>query len=225
MRRELIVTKDGSASISVPELNVTYHSIHGAIAESKHVFIEAGLRHVLPNIPESQVNIFEMGFGTGLNAFLTLLESESQGIRIYYETVETNPLHAPEYLALDYAKILAPAKKATFIGMHECRWEEEVNISPLFVLKKRLTSLLSFVSPVKFDLIYFDAFAPLAQPELWTKEVFEHLYATLREGGCLLTYCAKGDVRRAMMAAGFIVEKLKGPPGKREMLRAGRGEE
>ena len=219
MRRELIVTKDGSQSISVPELNVSYHSIHGAITESKHVFIEAGLRYAVSIEKRAHLNVFEMGFGTGLNALLTLLESQLSQIKVYYETVETNPLLPNEYLHLDYANLLSPGNQENFIRLHAGAWGEAFAVSQSFTMKKIFTSLLFHTADEKFDVVYFDAFAPLAQPELWTQAVFEKTYALMNPGGILVTYCSKGDVRRAMKAAGFLVEKLKGPPGKREMLR------
>ena len=199
-----------------------YHSIHGAITESIHVFIEAGLKYALSIQEQDHINVFEMGFGTGLNAFLTLLQAPISDIWVNYETVETNPLSPNEYLQLDYADLLSPENKEIFIRLHSCAWNEECAFSQCFTMKKIFTSLLSYIPDKKFDVIYFDAFAPLAQPELWTQAVFEKMYAMMNPGGILVTYCAKGDVRRAMMVAGFLVEKLQGPPGKREMLRATR---
>jgi len=205
-------------------MNVTYHSIYGAIAESRHVFIEAGLKYIIAKNQLSQLNIFEMGFGTGLNAFLTFLETKSRDISVYYEAIETNPLQAKEYSALDYPKLVSPKSEAEFIRIHSGEWNEECSISSSFIIKKKLISLLSYATEIKFDLLYFDAFAPAAQPDLWTQKVFELLFSILKPGGCLVTYCSKGDVRRAMMASGFQVEKLKGAPGKRQMLRASRME-
>ena len=220
MIREMIVTNDGSPSISVPEMRVTYHSIHGAITESKHVFIEAGLKPGLLTNTNDQLNIFEMGFGTGLNAFLTLLVAENEKRSIYYETIDTNPLDLEEYESLQYPDLLSKEHATTFRSIHSAAWDQEHRVTPYFILNKKKTSLLAFATNKKFDLVYFDAFAPSAQPELWTKEVFDQVYSTTNPGGILVTYCAKGDVRRAMIAAGFHVEKLKGAPGKREMLRA-----
>ena len=220
MLRELIVTKDGSQSISVPELNVSYHSIHGAITESMHVFIDAGLKYALQLQHQDRLNVFEMGFGTGLNAFLTFLQAPQSGICVYYETVETNPLTPQEYLQLVYADILSPENKENFLRMHTATWDGEAEISQSFILKKILNSLVTYTPDRNFDLVFFDAFAPLAQPELWTQSIFENVYTMMNPGGILVTYCSKGDVRRAMMGAGFVVEKLQGPPGKKEMLRA-----
>lgn len=202
MKRELQLTADGSHTIAIPDMNVTYHSTHGAIRESMHVFIQAGLQAL--QLPA--VRIFEMGFGTGLNALLTMQHAD---IPVYYYAVEQYPLTAEEVEGLSYGNEL-----------HAYPWNEDVKINERFTLYKAHTSLLSVQPEQEFDLIYYDAFAPGAQPELWTTEVFEKLYGLLAKGGILVTYCSKGDVRRAMQAAGFKVEKLAGPPGKREMLRA-----
>lgn len=218
MKKEIILTGDGSHSIALPDLNVTYHSIHGAIQESKHVFIEAGLNSFLNNATLQPLNVFEMGLGTGLNAFLTAIEAEKHQIKINYTAVETLPVFIEEARALNYPRQLG--HEELFQKIQECEWNKEVLISEFFTLKKEHTSLLNFSTAQNFNLIYYDAFAPNAQPELWTKEVFEKLFSMLFENGVLVTYCSKGDVRRDMMAAGFKVEKLKGPPGKREMLRA-----
>lgn len=218
MKRELIVTKDGSHSIALPDLNVMYHSVYGAIQESKHVFIEAGLNSFLNNTTLQPFNVFEMGLGTGLNAFLTAIEAEKHQRKINYTAVEIFPVSIEEARALNYPQQLG--HEELFQKIQECDWNKAVVISEFFTLTKENTSLLNFSTAQNFHLIYYDAFAPNAQPELWTKEVFEKLFSMLFENGVLVTYCSKGDVRRAMMAAGFEIEKLPGPPGKREMLRA-----
>jgi tRNA U34 5-methylaminomethyl-2-thiouridine-forming methyltransferase MnmC len=231
MKRELIVTRDGSHSIAVPELNVTYHSIHGAIQESMHVFIEAGLGPIRPlneslqassaGKAASWVRLFEMGFGTGLNALLTFIEAEKLKQPMHYTAIELFPLHNDEILALNYCK--QPARlsyQSVFEKLQESDWEKDISISPFFTLHKTRNDLINYSSPQQFDLVYYDAFAPAAQPELWTKQVFEKLFRMMNDEGILVTYCSKGDVRRAMQAAGFTIEKIPGPPGKREMLRA-----
>jgi len=220
MQRKLILTGDGSHTISMPELNVTYHSIHGAIQESKHVFIEAGLKSLLP-VEGTALNVFEMGFGTGLNALLTIIESERLQRKIYYETVEQFPVDNGEVRSLNYCEQLGREElQPIFEQLHSCEWEKKVNITENFGFNKSRTNLLNLETSETFELIYFDAFAPNTQPELWTNEIFEKMFAMLEPGGILVTYCSKGDVRRAMQAAGFIVEKLPGPRGKREMTRA-----
>lgn len=205
MQRKLIITQDGSPSIEIPEWNVTYHSVYGARQESMHVFIEAGLKYWEAQHREAeQCVVFEMGFGTGLNALLTLQEAS---IKIIYEAVEAYPLDEPLIQALNYQVNATP-------------WNQPVQLTPSFSLKKIHTQLINYYPTQPVNIIYYDAFAPAAQPELWTEEVFKTLYALLAPAGILVTYCSKGSVRRALQAAGFTVEKLKGPPRKREMLRA-----
>lgn len=218
MDRKFIITGDGSHSIGIPDMNVTYHSVHGAIQESRHVFIEAGLNYVMNNAISPPLSIFEMGLGTGLNAFLTAIEAEEKKIRIQYTAVEKFPIHPAEVKLLNYPEVLGHAD--LFHKIYDSKWNEPIRINEYFTLEKLETDLLTFSSSQHFNLIYYDAFAPNTQPELWTKEVFDKLFLMIRPGGVLVTYCSKGDVRRAMIAAGFSVKKLPGPPGKREMLRA-----
>jgi len=218
MERQFITTKDGSHSIVIPELLVTYHSVHGAIRESRHVFIEAGLNFLLKSSATQPLRIFEMGFGTGLNAFLTAIEIEKQQTETFYTAVELFPLSTEETESLNYPGLLQ--QKDLFQKIHECNWQQNVAITKYFTIRKEKTDLVNYSTGRQFHLVYYDAFAPQAQPELWTKEIFEKLFRMLAPGGVLVTYCSKGDVRRAMTAAGFDVKKLPGPPGKREMLRA-----
>ena len=218
MNRELLLTEDGSHTIFLPDLKVTYHSTHGSIQESKHVFIQAGLEHIALNAKTS-IHIFEMGFGTGLNAFLTAKWAEKNRIPIYYTAVELYPLSKEELAALNYAEILEDEQQY-FQKIHAAEWGVSNTITPFFQLIKQQTSLLDYIPENTFDLLYFDAFAPLIQPELWTTEVFIKLFNILNQGGVLTTYCSKSDVRRSMVAAGFTVEKIPGPPHKREMVRA-----
>jgi len=227
MQRKLILTSDGSHTILLPELNVTYHSIHGAVQESKHVFIEAGLKSLLP-AEGIALNIFEVGFGTGLNALLTMIETERLQTAIYYETIELFPLDHNEARLLNYCKHLDREDlQPAYEQFHHCEWETPIKLTPRFTFKKSAANLLNFETPETslsgrqaFELIYFDAFAPNAQPVLWTKEIFEKMFAMLKPAGVLVTYCSKVDVRRAMQAAGFTVEKFPGPKGKREIIRA-----
>lgn len=215
MQRIVQVTNDGSPTIAIPEMEVTYHSRHGAVQESKHVFIEAGLQPLLQQY--DVLRVFEMGFGTGLNALLTMEKAITQAQTIWYEAVEKYPLEEATIKLLDYTQILP---RTHFDMLHDSKWNEPVAIHPLFTIQKQNVSLAQFKATMPFNLIYYDAFAPAAQPELWTLKIFEQLYTMLANGGVLVTYCSKGDVRRNMVAAGFSVEKLAGPPGKREMLRA-----
>lgn len=221
MKHELIITKDGSHTISIPEMNVTYHSIHGAIQESQHVFIKAGLFDSGLFDFIGLHHILEIGFGTGLNALLTLIEADRHKNRIYYTALELFPLNSSEISQLNYCQQLEmPDYKPLLEKMHACGWEEMHEITDNFRLAKRKCNLLDFSTDDLFDIIYFDAFAPAAQPELWTIDVFEKMFSILKPSGMLVTYCSKGEVRRNMIAAGFKVEKLPGPPGKREMIRA-----
>lgn len=215
MQRIVQITADGSPTIAIPDMQVTYHSRHGAVKESRHVFLQAGLQPLLDNYNE--IRIFEMGFGTGLNALLTLEQAITQEQRIFYEAVEQYPLHMDEIKELHY---ITSIPQGYFTAIHECNWNEPVLLHPYFTLYKSNTSLQLFKASMPFHLIYYDAFAPSAQPELWTQQIFNQLFDMLVPGGVLVTYCSKGDVRRNMLAAGFTVEKLPGPPGKREMLRA-----
>ena len=222
MDRTTFITNDGSTTIVISSTKQYFHSIHGAIQESMHVFIEGGLLPLLRS--GHQVNIFELGFGTGLNALLTLINTQQYPQPIHYTAVEAFPLENSLVEELNYCEILKRADmKRAFLQMHESSWNEEVILSPLFTLKKIKSSLLEYSTSELFNLIYFDAFAPDEQPELWTIEVFKRMFNMLVPGGILVTYSAKGSVRRSMQAVGFKVEKLPGATGKREMLRAIKG--
>ncbi len=213
------ITADGSPTISIPELQVTYHSTHGAIQESMHVFLRAGLDQMLHT--ERPVQILEMGLGTGLNALLTWIQAQKTSCAIDYTSLEKFPLLKEEYAQLDYCSLLnEEACSEKFTVIHACEWETTHQFSPFFSFTKHQAALENFASEKAFDLVYYDAFAPTAQPELWTVSIFKKLFDLLRNNGLLVTYCCKGDVRRAMQAAGFTVEKIPGPPGKREMVRA-----
>jgi tRNA U34 5-methylaminomethyl-2-thiouridine-forming methyltransferase MnmC len=220
MQRKLILTSDGSHSLEITGSNLTYRSIHGAIRESKHVFIDAGLHSIaVPN--KDTTRVFEMGFGTGLNVLLTLLETQRLNQKCYYETIELFPLENDEIKSLNYCEQLGRNDlQPIFENLHDCEWEKEITITPGFSFKKSRSNLLNFKTHGTFELIYFDPFGPNVQPELWTKEIFDKMFSILQPGGILVTYSSKGDVRRAMQAAGFKVEKLPGPPGKREMVKA-----
>lgn len=218
MDRRIIETGDGSHTVSIPEINVTYRSKHGAIQESRHVFIEAGLHYILNQSPDQPINIFEMGFGTGLNAFLTAIEAANSRKPVRYVSVECFPLSIKEALSLNYTNSLG--NKEWFDALHKSKWNEEVKINEYFTFRKEQSDFITYSIPLQFDIIYYDAFEPGVQPELWTAEVFEKLYAMLLPGGITITYCSKSNVRRALGAAGFIVEKIAGPRGKREIVRA-----
>lgn len=217
MKREIIVTEDGSHTLRVPEMNEQYHSTHGAIQEARHVYIGFGLREALKN--SSEICVLEAGFGTGLNAALTMLETNS-GATVCYTGVEAYPLTQEEAAAMNYPELLE-MDVALFQKLHQTPWNENfVEITPRFFLKKVLAKLENAVFPENyFDVVYFDAFAPNVQPELWTEDIFSKIFSAMASGGVLTTYSAKGSVRRVMQAAGFSVERLPAPAGKREMLR------
>lgn len=218
MQREIRPTADGSHTIAIPAMDVTYHSHHGAIGESRHVFIEAGLQPLLAAKHHQPLHIFEMGMGTGLNALLTLQEARIRQQPIRYTAVELYPLTTDEISQINYGTLLQC--QDDFLSIHRAEWETEVRLHPFFTIRKHKTSLLTLEKTDRFDCIYFDAFSPTHQPELWTEAVFAKLYQVLSPGGTLVTYCSKSVVRKAMVAAGFTVEKIPGPWGKREMVRA-----
>lgn len=218
MRREIQITSDGSTTIHLPDWDENYHSKHGAIQEAKHVFIKNGLA-LFENQPT--VNILEIGFGTGLNSFITYLESKKNQQRINYVGVEAYPLSKDEVSAMNYARELNAIEDfSVYEMMHSCAWEENWKLSDFFTLTKRKQFFENIDDQSAFDLIYFDAFGYRVQPELWSVAVFSNMFAALKENGILVTYAARGVVKRNMIEAGFTVEKLEGPPGKREMFRA-----
>lgn len=219
MSLEIIVTGDGSHSLFNRELNETYHSTHGAVQESKHVFLAMGFDYVNQQHNQRPVRILEIGFGTGLNAWLTCLHTQQTLTPTRYTSLETFPLPADIWKQLTYAT--TPDALAVFHALHQAPWEDEVTITPHFILIKRQIAVQEITLPDdSCDLIYFDAFAPNKQPEMWELPVFQKLYRALAAGGVLVTYCAKGQVKRDLRATGFVVEALQGPPGKREMIRA-----
>nr|WP_255664494.1 tRNA (5-methylaminomethyl-2-thiouridine)(34)-methyltransferase MnmD [Flavobacterium sp. F-126] len=199
------------------EWNESYHSKHGAIQEAKHVFIKNGLSL----FDAAPVSILEIGFGTGLNAFITFFESRSKQQQIDYVGVEAYPVDAKEVLEMNYvAELQADNYKDVFEKMHECEWNQKEVISADFMLTKRKQFFDEIDDFEIFDLIYFDAFGYRVQPELWSTEIFRKMYQSLKPNGVLVTYAARGVVKRSMIEVGFTVEKLAGPPGKREMFRA-----
>jgi tRNA U34 5-methylaminomethyl-2-thiouridine-forming methyltransferase MnmC len=218
---KIITTSDGSHSVFSEKFNADYHSKHGAIQESQHVFIKSGLQYFLQNNQPETLRIFEMGFGTGLNMFLTFLEMKDSNVNVEYTSVEQFPLAEEIYTTLNYAELLvAENHKSDFLKMHQCEWNGFCTISSKFTLKKLNAQLQTLNHDNNYHLVFFDAFAHSAQPELWEAEIFISLYNTMELGGILVTYSAKGQVRRNLQAAGFQVERIQGPPGKREMLRA-----
>ena len=217
MKREIIKTSDGSTTIHIPEWNEQYHSIHGAIQEANHVYINNGLKYKSSN----EIAVLEIGFGTGLNSFMTFLATQNKELLIEYVGVEAYPILEEELLKLNYVAELGASQFAKiFESFHSCSWEEKHQITSHFTLLKRKQFFHEIEDENQFDVIYFDAFGARVQPELWTEEIFLKMFLALKSEGVLVTYAAKGSVRRAMQSVGFNVERLPGPPGKREMLRA-----
>jgi tRNA U34 5-methylaminomethyl-2-thiouridine-forming methyltransferase MnmC len=202
------LTADGSKTIYTERFGEHYHSTFGAVNESEHVFIRAGY---LAAAAVNSVSVLEVGFGTGLNAWLTLHEAHNLQRRTYYEAIELYPV--------DAATISEFSNESFFRSLHIAAWEIPAEITAIFTLLKRKSDLLQTTFTRKFDIVYFDAFSPAVQPEMWSDDIFAKLYAAMNPDAILTTYCAKGDVRRTMQKAGFAVERLPGPAGKREMLR------
>ena len=216
MERSLKITEDGSHTLFVNDLDEPYHSIHGALQESMHVFIEQGLQYVTGQ----SLRILEVGFGTGLNALLTLSESIRLKMDIYYHAVEKYPVTDSEYKLLNYEKCISPSPKGILNKIHSCSWGRPEKISDHFILLKEETDFRQMNPPPGINLIYFDAFSPDKQPKLWTNEVFGLIEGVTDTGAVLVTYSSRGTVRRTLNSCGFDVHKVPGPPGKREMIRA-----
>lgn len=218
MERRIVRTADGSHTIQLPQWQEQYHSMHGAIRESYHVFIQHGLFQ----FENRELDILEMGFGTGLNALIALLEAPSRGLDIRYTSLEAFPVPEEEWCLLDYGNSLDKFGEAgpCFERLHRASWGASESLTPGFSLHKIKMDFLEFSADSSYDLVFFDAFGARVQPELWTEAIFSRMFEALRPGGLLVTYAAKGSVRRAMQAVGFGTERLPGPPGKREMLRA-----
>lgn len=214
---QLEQTADGSYTLFVPEMDEHYHSVKGALTESEHIFIGNGLRHAAATSPR----VLEIGFGTGLNAFLTLLEAQRTGRSIHYTTIERYPLDSRTVDCLRYPELVAPEAAPLFAELHRAPWNTPRTIIPEFTLLKLEADFTGYDFEGGYDVVYFDAFAPEKQPEMWTQPLFDRIFGKMNPGGVLTTYCAKGVVRRMLQSAGFTVERLPGPPGgKREILRA-----
>lgn len=215
---QLLLTDDGSHTLLSNEHGVSYHSKHGAITETYHVFIDAALR--FKAAVQKDINILEIGFGTGLNAYVTLLEAIKRNLNINYTAVEAYPISEASYKQLNYTDQIQTEHGDLFLKMHQLAWDQEAAIHDQFFIHKALKKIETIDEKDKFDIIYFDAFAPNAQPELWGEDIMQRMYDALKPSGLLTTYCAKGVVKRTMKSVGFMVERLPGPPGKREMTRA-----
>jgi tRNA U34 5-methylaminomethyl-2-thiouridine-forming methyltransferase MnmC len=216
MQRRLIVTSDGTHTIHVPEMNENYHSVHGAMQESEHIFINAGLR----SLNSGNISVFEAGFGTGLNALLSAIYAEKQGVEIHYVTIEKFPLPDDITKSLNYGSILGERAIELFSLIHSSPWETPSEISRSFTLTKIRADLVTFDLAGSFDIIFFDAFGPDKQPEMWSGEIFRKIAEVTRPEGVFVTYSSKGEVKRNLRASGFSVKLLTGPPGKRHIIRA-----
>ncbi len=214
-----LLTGDGSSTLFDPATGEHYHSTFGAVTESGHVFIRSGLDQVA--VSEGPVRILEIGFGTGLNALLTLLACTDGRKEVSYDALEPHPVPQAVVRELNYPEVLGGSDtREALLRLHEAEWEIRVPVVPGFTLLKRALKLEAFLpASGTYDLVYFDAFSPAVQPELWEPPVFRKIFTAMRPGGLLVTYSAKGMVSRGMKEAGFRVEKLAGPPGRRHILR------
>ncbi len=220
LKRKIVTTSDGSKTIKIEDWNEHYHSKHGAINEANHVFLKHGLLFFCNTYQNNNIKLLEIGFGTGLNAFLTLIQVEKLNLCIKYTGIEAYPIKDNEINELNYPNLISEAHTKYFNKMHNASWNKLHNITPNFSFKKENIRFETISYKNAFNIIYFDAFGARVQPELWTEFIFKIMYNALMINGILVTYSAKGSVRRAMQKVGFIVERLSGPPGKREMLRA-----
>ncbi|MEN0047631.1 MAG: tRNA (5-methylaminomethyl-2-thiouridine)(34)-methyltransferase MnmD [Bacteroidota bacterium] len=219
-KSSIFETQDGSHSIFSEEFGVSYHSKYGAVQETRHVFIDAALR--FKAVVQKDISILEIGLGTGLNALMTYLEAKKRNLHISYVAYEAFPISLEAAQQLNFNKILQVEPEDTFVlqQLHDSDWEKATAIDENFNFLKHQQTFDQITYQDRFDIIYFDAFAPNSQPELWELPIMEKMFAALKKTGILVTYCAKGEVKRTMKKAGFTVERLKGPPGKREMTRA-----
>lgn len=216
MEHRLIITSDGTHTVFIPWLNEHYHSVHGAMQESKHIFIEAGLR----SLNSKTISVFEAGFGTGLNTLLAALYAEDSNLIINYTTIEKYPLPDQIVNQLNYGRILGTRGTVLFNLIHEAPWDTDTTISKNFRLTRIRADLLTYALTGRFDIIFFDAFGPDKQPEIWSSDVFRKIADVTCQGGVFVTYSSKGEVKRNLRACGFSVKLLTGPPGKRHIIRA-----
>ncbi len=216
---EIIITGDGSPSLINKALQATYHSKHGAIQESKHIFIQHGL---IPAIEKfgHKLSLFELGFGTGLNAILSAIEASKNHWQLHYTGIEKFPLNKDLYKALHLEKQFDMEQHHIVQNILESKWQQWQSVSSHFQIKKVQGDILDYPFDTNYHLIYFDAFAPETNPELWSKDILEKVYRFMLQGGIMVTFCAKGSFKRQLKDIGFKVESIKGPPGKREMTRA-----
>jgi len=213
----IINTSDGSHTIYLTEIDEQYHSVNGAITESNYVYIGKGYDFHTGKNPK----VFEIGFGTGLNCLLTALRAEQEKTPTYYITIEKYPLEKKIIEKLNFGKLISTEAQILFEKIHVCKWDEIIGISEYFNLLKIYGDLID-INLTQFencDVIYFDAFGPDKQPEMWTPVIFRKIHSITSSKGIIVTYSAKGEVRRQLTASGFEMERLPGPPGKNQMLR------
>ncbi|MEQ8625794.1 MAG: tRNA (5-methylaminomethyl-2-thiouridine)(34)-methyltransferase MnmD [Vicingaceae bacterium] len=223
MKKELVTTSDGSHSVFLPEMDEHYHSMHGAIAESEHVYIKNGLLAAAKQ--KKSIQVFEVGLGTGLNVLTTYKSALANQLKVIMDSIEAYPLDWEEVKSLNFRQQL-DIEKSIYKQIHQSDWDAEVELSPQLTLHKYHDKLQHFdLAENSYDVIYFDAFAPEKQEEMWSEAIFKKLYTALKPGGILVTYCVKGEIRRRLQDIGLKVEKLKGPEGgKREIMRAVKSE-
>ena len=216
LKKELLVTRDGSHTVVIPSLDISYRSRHGAVQESTHVFINAGLHYQWAQQPHTDLTIFEVGFGTGLNALLTCNEAAKAKRKVYYTTIEPDPLDSSMTSSLNFSD-----EQSYLSQMHNVPWGKQIAIHPYFVFTKYMSTLDQYhTTDASYDVVFYDAFSPLMQPGLWTSSSFEKILLMMNKAAVLTTYCSKSEVRRTMMKVGLQVHKIPGPYGKREMVRA-----
>lgn len=219
-QKKIIISDDGSHTIELVGMNEQYHSTHGAIQESNHVYIKHGLERL--SSQKSKLHILEVGMGTGLNVLLTWVFAKKHGLKIHYHAIEAYPLSQDLWSQLNYAQALdLPKSKEIFSQIHSSPWGQEIELDENFIfIKKEEPIQDSSLANDCFDVVYFDAFNPDLEPSLWTEEVFRKIFKSMKEEGVLSTYSTKGVVKRALKSCGFSIEKKPGPPGKREILNA-----
>lgn len=217
MEQKIIVTADGSKTIYLPHLDETYHSSHGAVQEAIHVFIKHGIN----DVNKDSISIFEMGFGTGLNALLSFVEAEKSQRNIHYTGIEAFPVAMEIASQMDYCSLIGEEHQSKFEQLHQTDWNSIHQLSDQFSFRKIEQKIENFDPEIaKFDVVFYDAFGPRAQEDMWQVSILQKMYDLLKTDGFLVTYCAKGQVKRDLKSIGFEIEPLPGPPGKREMTRA-----
>lgn len=218
--KKFFLTSDGSPTLYMEAFNEYYHSKHGAVQEAKHVYIEMGFAYWQSFHPKSKkCTVFEMGLGTGLNAVLTAEKAVDDAFAVHYHAIEAYPLTAEELNETKFSAFYQGKMKELYSSLHDCPWEEDVQLSDFFILNKIHCLLENYIPKHDFDIVYYDAFGSRSQPEIWEDHCFSALVNAMNPGGVFVTYSAKGSVRRALEKLGLKVELIPGPPGKREMIR------